>query len=262
MPELPDVEIFRRQVTAWVLNRRIRSIEELSPEMLGTASPAELRDALEGATLEDTARHGKHLFVRLDERGWLALHFGMTGDLLHVEPGGRRPPNARLLLEMDDGDRLAYTDVRKLGRMDLTLDVGSFVARRRLGPDALDASRKTFAEALAIRRGALKPALMNQRVLAGVGNLYADEICFQARLDPRTRIDRLEPGEIGSLHGVVKRVLRTAIERTANASALPRTWLLPRRGEGETCPRGDGRIERTRLGSRSTYFCPSCQGRR
>lgn len=246
-------------VEAAALHGPISSVDELDHGLLGHASPPEVRDALRGASVEETARHGKYLFVRLDGRGWLVLHFGMTGGLVHLEADHPRPEYTRLLLAMDDGDRVAFTDVRKLGRIDLTDDIGSFVERRRLGPDALDADETTFVDALSGRRGSVKPALMNQRILAGVGNIYADEICFQSRLDPRTRIQRLDRRDLRSLRRVTQRVLGIAIERKANLHRLPRTWLLARRDAGEACPRRDGRILRVKVGGRSTYLCPSCQ---
>jgi formamidopyrimidine-DNA glycosylase len=260
MPELADVEVYRRYVEATALHRPIVAVEALDELLMGDA-PAELvRRTLVGAGFEETARHGKYLFVRLDGRGWLLLHFGMTGDVATFE--GDVPPYARLLLAFRDFGRFALVDVRRLGTIDLAENPESFVERKSLGPDALSASRDEFVGALAGRRGGLKAALMNQHVVAGIGNLYADEVCFRARLDPRVPLRELSERDLRAINRSTRQVLRTAIERKIDRSGLPSSWLLAaREDEDPRCPRDRTALQRTKIAGRTTYFRPRCQGR-
>lgn len=261
MPELPEVEIRRRYLDATVLHRPIRAVDLRSPRLLRDSDvhPRQLPGALRGDRLQETRRHGKYLFARLDGHGWLVLHLGMTGDLAAFERPDHEPEHTRLLLTFDDGSHLAFQDQRKLGRVDLTEDVEGFVERRGLGPDALGLERSAFERATAGRRAAVKPLLLNQSVIAGIGNLYADEICFQAELWPGTPFDRLEQDERTRLLRVIRHVLGTAVDRRGDPDWLPRSWLLPRRREGEACPRGNGEVERIEVAGRGTFVCRSCQ---
>jgi formamidopyrimidine-DNA glycosylase len=259
MPELPDVEAYRRHLAATSLHRRIDGIERVTTEMLTGVSASMFRRKLVGTSLETSRRHGKYLFARTDDGPWLVLHFGMTGRL---ECDGReRSDNAHthLVLTLHDGCSLAFEDQRKLGGIWLTDDVDEFIAARRLGPDALDVDKAGFLAALEGRRGAVKPTLMNQSIVAGIGNVYSDEILFQTRLHPRGPIQQLDERARVQLHRTTRRVLRTAADRKADPERMPRTWLLPHREEGEPCPRCGGLIERIRAAGRSAYLCPRCQ---
>ncbi len=260
MPELPDVEAVRRFLEAAALRRPIVRVELLAPEMLGGATPGALRRSLAGRALEATHRHGKWLFARAAGGPWLVLHLGMTGDLRQLGPAEDLPVHARLLLAFGDGWRLVLVDQRKLGRIDLAADPAAFAASRGLGPDALGLPAPAFEAALAGRRGAVKTALLDQRVVAGIGSIYADEVCFQAGIHPAARLDRLDRTARLRLARAAGRVLRAAVERGARAERFPRGWLIPWREAGAPCPRSDGVVQRIRVGGRSTYLCPACQG--
>jgi len=258
MPELPDVEVFRETLDATALHRRIRHAAVDAPRrMLAGVSERALRRALEGHELTATERHGKYLFAHVgrgEGQPWLLLHFGMSGSL---EP---RPSEAkdhiRLRLDLAGGRSLAYRSVRTLGKIGLVRSPASFVETKRLGPDALarDLDLDAFRSARAGRRGPIKSTLMNQRVLAGVGNLYADEILFQARVDPRTPTAALGDRATAAIFRAMRRVLSRAI--AAHAERFPRSFLLAHRDRGGACPRCGAKIRRITVSGRTTYFCP------
>ena len=261
MPELPDVETWRRYVEATSLRHRIDAVAVDAPRMLTGISPTRLESALRGRSFERTWRHGKYLFVQAGTSGWLVLHFGMTGFLEYGKGAPAVEPPRRLSIGFSNGYRLDAIWRRRLGRIAFAASCGAFVEEQGLGPDVLDPAldEAAFAERLAGRRGTLKSAFMDQAFMAGLGNIYADEILFHARLHPRRTAGDLDRREASRLYRALHRVLDLAIERQAEPSRLPESWLLPRRKEGRSCPRCGGAIARTSLSGRSTYFCPACQ---
>jgi formamidopyrimidine-DNA glycosylase len=261
MPELPDVEVFKRYLDATSLHQKIGSMEVKNKTILGEVSANKLRETLEGRELESTRRHGKHLFVQLDNDDWLMLHFGMTGSLKYFKNPKDAPSHARLLITFENGYHLAFECQRMLGKVDLIEDPEGFIEEKKLGADPLELDSASFVRLLKGRRGAIKSALMNQRIMAGVGNIYSDEILFQARLHPRTGVDRLDEEVLKKLFEETQRALRTAIENQADPEKLPDSFLLLHRREGERCPRGNGRIEKIKATACSAYFCPVCQPR-
>jgi formamidopyrimidine-DNA glycosylase len=269
MPELPDVELFRRRNRA-AFRRWIVRVALNAPRLLEGVSRAGLVRALEGNRFVSSRRHGKHLFLGLERDGWLALHFGMTGTLVPVASGAEAPPYTRLRIDFGDGGGLAYTSVRLLGRIGLAEDVRAFVAERRLGPDALDRrfDRRAFARVVASRNAAtpIKAMLMDQSLVAGIGNIYADEILFQARVHPLTAAKSMTPAKVKAVHSSVGRVLKTAIECRADsahlAQRLPRGFLLRVRGPGGRCPRCRQHLATFKLARRTGYYCRRCQALR
>ena len=137
------------------------------------------------------------------------------------------------------------------------VEADAFVEEKKLGLDPLDLNFPAFRERLEGRRGGLKATLMNQRVFAGIGNIYSDEILFQVRLHPRTSVERLDESSLHDLHEQTRRVLRAAIERGVDPGGLPDSYLLPHRREGEDCPRGNGTIQKTKAAGRTAYYCPA-----
>ena len=231
MPELPDVETFRRYVQATSRARRVDAVEVPDPHVLGTTAPeGALRRALCGRELTSLARHGKWLFARVDGGPWLAVHFGMTGRPVHVGSQEPMPAHARLVLHLAGGDRLVLDDPRRFAKVELVEDPGAFARDRGLGPDAMAVDRDLLAALLSRRRGSLKSALLDQRLIAGIGNIYADEILFQARLHPAGEVADLSAGGIAELHRAMRGVLEIAVERDADSRRYPRIWLLRRRG--------------------------------
>ncbi|MFO7958876.1 MAG: DNA-formamidopyrimidine glycosylase family protein [Candidatus Brocadiia bacterium] len=259
MPELPDVEAMRRYLEATSLHQKVEGVEVRDDYVLKGVTPPDLREALVGREFRSTVRHGKNMLVELDEPPWLRLHFGMTGNLNYHRGEAPGLEHVRVLLRFSGGYRLAYLCQRKLGRISLPESPEAFVQEQGLGPDALSVDFDDFRRIMDGRRGRLKSALMNQHIIAGLGNVYADEALFQARLHPLRTVDSLSERRLEALHHAMRDVLRTSIARGSDARDLPAGYLLHRRGEGEDCPRCGGTIERVKVNQRSTYFCPRCQ---
>jgi formamidopyrimidine-DNA glycosylase len=267
MPELPDVEIFRRRLDDAGAGRRITDVKMKAARLLDGISAGELERRLVGRRIRRTERHGKHLIVTLDDGAALILHFGMTGTI-ETSAAGTAPKYEVLHIGLGKGRWACVTSRRKLGHIWLTDDVATFLSDHSQGPDALAKSlnARTFATALGSKRSALKPALMDQAHIAGIGNIYADEILFQAELHPLTLVGDLDPDQLKTLYQTTTRVLRQAIARSlmaeGPASAFPDDWLSGHRKRGGRCPRCSTLLATPRTGGRTGYFCPRCQPRR
>lgn len=289
MPELPDVEIQRRFLERHALRREFERVEITDAEkvLTGTTGP-ELHRTLHNASIGRTDRLGKYLLCLLsDEQHTLVLHFGMTGYLVFhqnerlyiaggAESGGAErseegqglPEKTKALFTFTDGGRLGFVNMRLLGSIFLIRDIPAFRRAHEIGPDALSLSREEFKELLT-GRGSAKSTLMNQKKLSGIGNVYSDEILFQAGIHPKRRLSELTDRDRDSLYHALHRVISTAIERDADPAQFPDSYLTPYRssgtgpdrrgGEGELRT-GDGwRIEKARIGGRGAFFSPEKQ---
>jgi formamidopyrimidine-DNA glycosylase len=259
VPELPDVEGFRRIVATRMAGQQIRHVRVRDASLLRNTTAAELRRSLEGRTVRAAERQGKWLLV--DAGGpELLLHFGMTGELEWTSnPDATAHPHDRLQITADRGE-LRYRDQRKLQGIWLAGDrSGAGRVMGQQGPDALGLRAADLERALAGRRGGLKAVLMDQTVIAGLGNLLADEILWQAKLHPRRRAGDLSRSEVAGLHRTLGRVLRTSVR--AGRVPARRGWLTGVRDDEEApCPRCGGRLRRDRAGGRRACWCPTCQG--
>jgi formamidopyrimidine-DNA glycosylase len=262
MPELPDVQIFKRYLDATSLRQTIGGVEITRDRILEDLSPRRLAASLKHHAFCESRRHGKYLAVALDDGQQLVLHFGMTGYLHYVQRDEPDSAHARMIVTFANGHRLDYDNQRMLGRVRLVADFDRLIEQLELGPDALDITRACFAERLRGHRGAIKSTLMDQAILAGLGNTYTDEILFQARIHPATPADVLTGSEHRTLHRMMQKVLHKAIDVEIDTTRLPRSYLIPRRHSGARCPRRNGTIRRIKVAGRSTYFCPACQVKR
>ncbi len=261
MPELPDVETFKRYFDATSLHQRITGVDVRSAYVLKGVSARELARRLKGHRFESSRRHGKHLFVRGDGDFWLRLHFGMTGSLQYFKCDQRAPKHTRVLFIFVNARCLAFEDQRKFGEIGLVADVDEYLRKRGLGPDALDISISQFREILRKHRGAVKRILLNQKLIAGIGNIYADEILFRARTHPAAEVVRLNDKHVGRLFRVTRYILQKAIKVKADVDLMPKSWLLPHRGKGSKCPRCRRKLKSATIGGRTAWFCPHCQKR-
>jgi len=259
MPELPDVETFKRYLDATSLHQPIKGVNVRSAYVLKGVSERELGRQLKGRSLERSCRHGKHLFVRTDGDLWLRLHFGMTGSLEYLKGQRRAPKDTRVLFCFANHSRLAYRDQRKFGEIGLLKDVDEFLRKRALGPDALDINLSQFKGMFKKHRAAVKTILLNQKLIAGIGNIYADEILFRARIHPATQASALKKKTVTELLRATRHILKEAIDAQADADLMPRSWLLPHRGKGGKCPRCDRLLTSSRIGGRTAWFCAYCQ---
>ncbi len=257
MPELPDVEIFRRYLNYTSLNKKIRNVHVRDKSLLSGVSPRSLQMKLKGGKFIRTSRHGKYLFAKCSPNGWLVLHFGMTGFLQYYKDEGKQPDHARVILDFSNGYHLAYDNQRKLGRVSLTDDPEKFVRENDLGPDVYgsDFDLDNFRKVLSNKRGTIKSALMDQSAMAGIGNIYSDEMLFQAGIFPGSKTEKLNEIQVKKLFSEVRKVLKKAIEVKADPSRMPRNYLLPKRENGAKCPRCGGKIKSKKISGRTSYYC-------
>lgn len=263
MPELPDVENYARYLKATALHQRIADVHVASEKFLNDISPETLRRRLNGETFTGCRRHGKHLLVSLAGCGWLDSHFGMTGRLRYDKTDSDDRRYDRVRVAFDNGHHLAFVSKRLLGHLGLVEDADRFIEAQGLGPDAAALDRERFHAMLAHKRGKLKSALMDQGFIAGLGNVYSDEILFQARLAPTAETPRLSDDEIDRLFDAMTEVLQTAIDCGAGSEALlerlPARYLLRHREKGARCPRCGETIATRKVAGRTAYLCPFCQ---
>ena len=252
MPELPEVEIYARYFARHALQQRIARVRVLDERILGAVRKDVFARMLRGHTFTRVRRHGKHLFA--DAGGtWLHLHFGMTGDLSYYRDA--QPRFARIIFDFDNGAHLAFEDMRLFGVADTTPDPDAFIHQHALGPDPLSLTLPEFRRLLENRRGAVKSTLMSQDVIAGIGNLYADETLFQTSVAPRRPVDRLSSSEVKAIFTTMRKILLTVIDRRDRGDDHPPRYLIHHREEGARCPRCGGTIVRSVVFGRTTYSC-------
>lgn len=198
MPELPDVEGFKRVLARRALRKRIDQVVVSDARILGKLSPGTFRTRLRGGRLVEVRRHGKHLLARLDHGGRLTLRFGMTGALQFMHKSDGEPAFTHARLDFAGDGSLVYINKRMIGRVGWIRDATDFIAAEKLGLDALDRhfNLYVFMAALGGLKRDAKFALMDEQIVAGIGNIYSDEILFQARIHPAARVDRLTPGQL------------------------------------------------------------------
>lgn len=274
MPELPEVETIRRDLAPELEGRTIREVRIRRPDILmNVADPDDFRSIVEGRTIERVDRRAKYLLFRLSGGRVLQVQLRMTGRFAL----GERPPDASDFshvaaeFRLDDGRTLYYDDVRRLGGFKLLEAAEWEDAEAELGPEPLAEAftREALARRLEGRRAPVKNLLLDQRRVAGVGNIYASESLHGAGIDPRRPAGGLDEEEIGALHGALRQVLREAL---AHAGTTLRDYrgLDGRTGdfqgrlrvygrEDEPCPRCGEAVRRVVQAGRSTYFCPACQ---
>ncbi|MGP3999727.1 Fpg/Nei family DNA glycosylase [Streptomyces sp. 8N706] len=258
MPELPDVEGFRETLVSCARGRRIERIDVADAGVLHGVTPGRLKRDLEGHRFTEPERHGKWLVAPTDGPT-LLLHFGMTGQLVCCSASEPVDPHDRVVFTLDrDDDQLRYRDQRKLQGIWLGGDETVERVLDEQGPDALTVDRAEFGARISGRRGSIKPALMEQSVIAGLGNLLVDEILWRARVHPSRPVRDLTGEEVRSIHTEMRRVLRASV-KVGRVPPRP-SWLTGRRDDPDaTCPRCGTALRHSRVGGRRTVWCPRCQ---
>lgn len=256
MPELPEVETYRRYFAKHALHQRIARVEVRDERILGEIRKETFAKKLRGREFKSARRHGKHLFADAGEV-WLHLHFGMTGDLAYYTDRSKEPRFAKIVFVFDGGGQLAFEDMRLFGLADLVESPDDYITAKGLGADPLDPSFtfKRFSELIERRKGAMKSLLMTQEILAGIGNLYADETLFQVGIHPRRPVDKLKDAEKRAVYTTMRRILRDVIAAHDRGAEWPNRYLSQHREEGDRCPKCGGTIKRTVVFGRTTYFC-------
>jgi len=273
MPELPEVETVRRQLEPALVGRRFEQVRIDDPRLVRPYEPAEVAAELEGERVAAVERRGKYLIVRFESRRVLLIHLRMTGSLL-CAPNGVLPDDShrRAVVKLDDGSDVAYRDVRRFGTwLLLEPEEAEPYLAARVGEEPLETlfTAARLGERLAGRRTSLKAALLDQRTLAGLGNIYADEALWRARLNPLRPAAGLDRNELRRLHRGVRAALEDGLAR--QGSTL-RDYRLPDGSGGsmqnefrvygrrdEPCDRCGTPISRTHVAGRTTWFCPTCQ---
>ena len=267
MPELPEVETIKNELAPWVVGQSFTQVTILDTELVCGGSAEEVRRGLIGQKVESLGRRGKYLIFHLSNGRSLIIHLRMTGSLLLNPKEVER--YARAVFHLSNGHRFVFRDRRRLGLMWLVDDANTVVGK--LGPEPLDESFTpgTLGQRLSRHHIPVKAALLDQGIVAGIGNMYADEALFAARIHPLRKADALSPEEVQNLHHCVRRVLQAAI---GSKGASVDTYVRPE-GElgtahfdfkvahrgGEPCPVCGCTIERVLVQNRGTYFCPRCQ---
>jgi formamidopyrimidine-DNA glycosylase len=274
MPELPEVETVRRRLEPVLVGRRFEGVEILDFRLTRPFDPVVTSAELEGERVEHVDRRGKYLIVRFESGRALLIHLRMTGSLLHVERGTapEADPHRRAVVRLDDGSDVIYRDVRRFGTWLLVEpDELEPYLRDRLGGEPLASTftAKRLGEALARRRAPVKAAILDQRRLAGVGNIYADEALWRARIHPLRPAGELDADELQALHRGIRAALKAGIARQGatlrdyrtpdgDSGRMQHEFKVYGR-EGEPCERCGRPIEKIRAAGRGTWYCAGCQ---
>jgi formamidopyrimidine-DNA glycosylase len=261
MPELPEVASFRKYFEKTALDKQIAFAQVKNPRILRGVSAADLEGQLSGNRFKSTRQHGKYLFAELHAGNWLVMHFGMTGFLEYIENNAAEPAYTRFLIGFAQGGALAYVNPRMLGWIGVCRRPEEVIKARRLGPSAL-ASRlgfEAFRERMSGKKSSIKSALMDQSTLAGIGNIYADEILFHAKIHPETKVHVLDESQLKDIFAKMRKILSTAVKLDADYAGFPKHYLLPNRGKKGACPVCGAKWETVKIGGRTAYFCPRCQ---
>jgi formamidopyrimidine-DNA glycosylase len=273
MPELPEVETIRLALEPHVVGRRFERVEINDSRLVRPFEPLAVAAELEGECVAALDRRGKYLIVRFESGRVLLIHLRMTGSLRHAARGALADdPHRRAVVKLDDGSDVAYRDVRRFGTWHLLEpdEVDPYL-QQRLGGEPLERAftARRLAERLADRRAPIKAALLDQRTVAGLGNIYVDEALWRAQVHPLRPAGTLDADEIARLTKAIREALRAGIARQG---ASLRDYSTPdgRRGRmqerfrvygrtGEPCTRCGTPIDKIRAGGRGTWYCPNCQ---
>jgi formamidopyrimidine-DNA glycosylase len=264
MPELPAMENFRRSIKKEALHRKINDVT-VKRDRVVRVDEKELAGMLTGKSFEEVLRHGKHIFLRAGKAKksvWLAFHCGMTGFFTFPDRDDKALTKAKLAVRFKDNGAMAFFDPRMFGRVNLTESPEQFIEEHHLGIDASAVTAADFAGFLAASKKPLKTFFLDQSIIAGIGNVYGDEIPFQAKISPLRKANSLSKAEVARLYGAMTSVLKTAIAKKAyldHWNMLPKSWLVHYREEGGACPRCGGTVKAYKAGGRDGYYCPSCQ---
>ncbi len=267
MPELPEVETIKRELSPYITGRRFTDIDIRDAKPIKKPAVNEFRRQLTGRTVTSLERRGKYLIFRLSSGFVLVIHLKMTGSLL-LNPK-QTNHYARVIFHLDNGSQVVFTDRRRLGAIWLVPSEG--VVIRKMGPEPLESSftADSLAEHLGRRQAPIKAVLLDQGFIAGIGNMYADEALFAARIHPLRKANSLSPEEIRNLHRAIIDILQSAIDsKGASIDTYVRpdgtlgtahdNFRVAHRG-GQPCPVCGTTIERLAIRNRGSYFCPHCQ---
>ncbi|MGM0602926.1 MAG: bifunctional DNA-formamidopyrimidine glycosylase/DNA-(apurinic or apyrimidinic site) lyase [Bacillota bacterium] len=273
MPELPEVETVVKGLRPLIKDRRITAVTISEKKIIAYPEVDKFKKEVTNRKIEDISRRGKYIVIHLENDRELIIHLRMTGKLLVKECEKFRDKHTHVIFHLNDEQELRFNNIRKFGRIylinaDQPEKAGGYA---ELGPEPLsdDLSLNGFKDMFKNRRGVIKSLLMNQKFIAGIGNIYADEILFRSGLDPERKADTLTESEIEKIYSNMREILKkgiiyggTTFSDYVNAFGEKGSFqeeLQIYQKEGEECRRCGSIIEKKRVGGRGTYFCPGCQ---
>jgi len=271
MPELPEVETIRLQMEDELKEKKIESIKVLSDKPLKNVTLEEFAERVEGASVKAVKRRAKILIIELSTGDSLLIHLKLTGRLLYLAPSEPIEKHTHLIFNLNDGNQLRFWDLRQFGYVKLVSGKLSEAPELKgLGPEALELSLGEFSKLMKSKRsGKIKPLLMNQNFIAGIGNIYSDEALFYAAIHPERDVSALKEEEIARLYEGIRKIMLSAISYRGS-SMDDYVDLYGKQGDfvshhkvyrktGQVCEKCGGSIKRIKLGGRSAHFCPKCQ---
>jgi formamidopyrimidine-DNA glycosylase len=276
MPELPEVETVVRGLQAVLPGREILSVRLGKTDFID--NPVLLAERLPGRHIAGVSRYGKYISIELargaaaanpDAPNFLAIHLGMTGRITTGSPAEPVRPHTHVFLALDDGNELRYTDIRRFGKIRLAAQSWMDALRARWGEDALEIGAAEFARQIGSRGARIKALLLDQKAIRGIGNIYADESLWRARIHPARRADHLSATQLRALHRAIQATLLAAIRLRGSSfsdyvdsegkpGAFQRMHRVYQK-EGMACRRCGHAIRRIQVAGRSSFFCPRCQ---
>jgi formamidopyrimidine-DNA glycosylase len=271
MPELPEVETIVKGLQKTVVGRKIKSINVIFPGIVKQETE-KFRKNAEKTKIVKVRRRGKYILIDLSNGKTILAHLGMTGNFLLVKSSSPWNKHDHLIIRFYENHKeLRYNDQRKFGKLKSfpTCKEENVSELKKLGPESLNISASDFVDLFEKRKGRIKSALLNQQIIAGLGNIYADESLFEAKIHPAQRIDKLSPPRLKRLHQAIQKILRKAIK--AGGSSIENyydingevgSFQLQHKvygREGLPCKKCGTEIKRIKISQRSSYFCPKCQ---
>lgn len=258
MPELPEVEGYKIYIESTCLHKKIMSFECRDNRLLKSAK-ADFEKHLVDQELTATVRIGKYLFVKTTGKKILVIHFGMTGRPNYYKEKDDRPKYGHIVLTFENGFHFAFENKRKFGWWDLIDSIEAYKKDKKLSDDARNLSLENFKNSLSNRKTAIKAVIMDQSVAAGIGNWMADDILYQSKIHPATKVQKLSDEQIETIFKAMKHVIEVAIEHEAHYDDFPEEFLIHFRKEGGICFHTGAEIQKIKVGGRSTYFSPKWQ---
>jgi formamidopyrimidine-DNA glycosylase len=258
MPSLPELEVYQRQLSHALVGRKVAAVEALDYRVV-RVDAHQLAEHTVGKTVKALGRYGKWLYFDFGGSEQLIIHLALTGKLAEL-PGAEDalPKYASFVIHFQDWSRLVMSDQRHLGRI-YWRNFDELKAEKTLGPDQLTISEDYFVTTLARKRRGARDVLMDQKIIAGIGGKYADEMLWQAKLHPNSKLDSLPVQKLRELYRIMRDVTGTAISLDADVERFPDNWLIPHRRTDKTCPRCGSPLTQRKLGGSATFYCPVCQ---
>jgi len=257
MPELPEVETFKKYFDGTSLNQKILDVSISDGKIIRNIDDDDFAEKLKGQSFIASTRRGKYLFGQLENDSHVLFHFAMTGDLKYYSEEEDRPKYERFHILFEDGMKLGFDCLRKFARIEYIENLEEYISNKGLGEDALVISETEFLQKMEGRKTAIKGFLLNQKLIAGVGNLYADEICYQAKIYPGSKVNDIPKKKRKEIYSLMQSILSFAIERAAHYKDYPDDWFWKWRVKGGESEKGEIMVEK--IAGRTTFYVKGWQ---